>query len=99
MAYAKQWMTRQHAMSNPRHARLFRNGRNQAIRIPREMELPGEEVLVRKEGGRLIIEPIEREGLLPWLHSLAPLDQAFPDVDQGLTGLDDPDLADFSDQS
>ncbi|MEX2281730.1 MAG: AbrB/MazE/SpoVT family DNA-binding domain-containing protein, partial [Gemmatimonadota bacterium] len=30
-------------MSAPRRVRLFRNGRNQAIRIPREFELPGDE--------------------------------------------------------
>ena len=33
-------------MSSPeRHARLFRNGRNQALRIPREFELEGNEAL------------------------------------------------------
>ena len=41
-----------------RHASLFRNGRNQAVRIPREFELEGNEVLVRKEGERLILTPI-----------------------------------------
>ena len=46
-----------------RHVRLFRNGRNQAVRIPREFELEGEEAIMRKEGGRLIVEPI-REGWL-----------------------------------
>lgn len=28
-------------MSLDRHVKLFRNGRNQAVRIPREFELPG----------------------------------------------------------
>ena len=41
-----------------RHVRLFRNGRNQALRIPREFELEGEEALIHKEGDRLIVEPI-----------------------------------------
>ena len=41
-----------------RRARLFRNGRNQAIRIPREFELPGTEALLRQEGDRLAIEPL-----------------------------------------
>jgi antitoxin VapB len=44
-------------MGAERHAKLFRNGRNQAVRIPREFELPGDEVVMRKEGNRLIIEP------------------------------------------
>ena len=36
---------------------LFRNGRNQAVRIPREFELPGKEAIMRSEDGRLVIEP------------------------------------------
>jgi antitoxin VapB len=39
-----------------RHVRLFRNGRNQALRIPREFELEGDEAILRKEGDRLIVE-------------------------------------------
>ena len=39
-----------------RRASLFRNGRNQAVRIPREFEMEGTEVLMRKEGDRLIDE-------------------------------------------
>ncbi|MBV8102168.1 MAG: AbrB/MazE/SpoVT family DNA-binding domain-containing protein, partial [Verrucomicrobia bacterium] len=40
-----------------RRVKLFKNGRNQAVRIPREFELPGEDAIMRKEGRRLIIEP------------------------------------------
>ena len=40
-----------------RHVKLFKNGRNQAVRIPREFELPGEDAIIRKDGQRLIIEP------------------------------------------
>lgn len=40
-----------------RHVKLFKNGRNQAVRIPREFELPGEDAVMRKEGTRLILEP------------------------------------------
>jgi antitoxin VapB len=43
-------------MSLERHVKLFRNGRNQAVRIPREFELPGEDAIIRKERDRLIIE-------------------------------------------
>ena len=45
-------------MNSERHVSLFRNGRNQAVRIPREFELEGTEAIIRKEGARLIIEPI-----------------------------------------
>jgi antitoxin VapB len=33
-----------------RHVKLFKNGRNQAVRIPREFELPGEDAIMRKDG-------------------------------------------------
>ena len=47
------------AAPNTRRVRFFRNGANQAVRIPREFELPGEEAIVRREGDTLIIEPVE----------------------------------------
>ena len=76
-------------MATPeRHVRLFRNGRNQALRIPREFELEGEEALIRKEGDRLIVEPIRKGQLLALLASLEPLDEPFPDVDEDLPPLD-----------
>ncbi len=63
-----------------RHVKLFKNGRNQAIRIPREFELPGSEAVMRKEGQRLIIEPVEPKSLLAVLAALQPLDEEFPPV-------------------
>jgi antitoxin VapB len=76
-------------MSGDRHVRLFRNGRNQAIRIPVEFELPGEEAIMRRDGDRLIIEPVRKRGLVAVLKSLKPLDDTFPDVDDGLLPLPD----------
>ena len=75
-----------------RLVRLFRNGRNQALRIPREFALEGNEAIMRKEGDRLIVEPIRKGRLLALLEGLEPLDEAFPDVDEGLTPLNDVDL-------
>jgi antitoxin VapB len=63
-----------------RHVRLFRNGRTQAVRIPREFELPGKDAIMRKEGERLIIEPAPPKSLLALLATLAPLDDEFPPV-------------------
>jgi antitoxin VapB len=60
-----------------RHVKLFKNGRNQAVRIPREMELPGEDAVIRKEGNRLIIEPVPPVSLLAVLATLEPLDEDF----------------------
>ena len=76
-------------MPSERHVRLFRNGRNQALRIPREFELEGEEAIIRKEGDRLIVEPVRMGGLLALLSSLQPIDETFPDVDESLLPLDD----------
>jgi antitoxin VapB len=66
---------------NPeRHVKLFKNGRNQAVRIPREFELPGEDAIIRKEGQRLIIEPAPPKSLLGVLATLTPIDEEFPPI-------------------
>ena len=75
-----------------RHVRLFRNGRNQALRIPREFELAGDEAIMRKEGDRLIVEPVGKGRLLVLLASLEPLEETFPDIDEDLPPLDEVEL-------
>lgn len=82
-----------------RHVRLFRNGTNQAVRIPREFELDTQEATMRKVGNTLVIEPVKpsfpkgsREAVLQMLdelRKLGPTDDEFPDVDEGLLPLDD----------
>lgn len=57
-----------------KQARLFRNGANQALRIPREFEFDTEEVTLRREGRRLIVEPVTSETLAQVLDSFEPLD-------------------------
>lgn len=79
-------------MSSERHIRLFHNGRNQALRIPREFELDGNEAIIHKDGNRLIIEPLKKPGLLDVLSSLKPLTEDFPDIDSGVMPLDDIEL-------
>ena len=79
-----------HALSpspRPKEAKLYRNNRSQAVRIPVEFELPGDRVLIHREGVRLIIEPVTRptdiiELLAQWRSEppLEPQDQ-FPDID------------------
>lgn len=63
-----------------RHVKLFKNGRNQAVRIPREFELPGEDAIIRKEGDRLILSPAPAKSLLAVLASLPTLDEEFPPI-------------------
>ena len=69
-------------MTPERHVKLFRNGRNQAVRIPREFELPGEDAVMRKEGDRLVIEPARPRSLLAVLATLAPLEEELPPIDE-----------------
>lgn len=65
-----------------RHVKLFRNGRNQALRIPREFELPGEDAVLRKDGERLIVEPAPPRSLLARLATLRSLEEDFPPIDE-----------------
>ena len=65
-----------------RHARLFRNGRNQAVRIPREFELQAGEVMTFKEDDRLVLVPVNRSPTLAEILSgLTPLEEDFPQID------------------
>ena len=81
--------------SRPKEAKLFRNNRSQAVRIPVEFELPGDRVLIHREGSRLIIEPVSRptniiELLAEWRAEspLEPQDQ-FPDIEDAPAAPED----------
>lgn len=80
--------TKNHRSPSGRHVRLFRNGRNQALRIPREFELAGDEAIISRDGDRLIVAPVQTEGLLALLAGLRPLEESFPDIDEFLPPLD-----------
>ena len=67
---------------------LFRNGRNQALRIPREFELAAEKAIIRKKGDKLIIEPVRTGGLLALLATLEDIETTFPDMDEALLPAD-----------
>lgn len=82
-----------------RNVSLFRNGANQAVRIPKDFELPGNQATMRRVGNRLIIEVVEPKhprgspaALLAALESMKdwePVLEEFPDVDAGMLPLDD----------
>jgi antitoxin VapB len=42
-------------------AKIFMHGRSQAVRLPKEFRLPGQECRVRREGNAVILEPIEMD--------------------------------------
>jgi antitoxin VapB len=68
-------------MAKQRRVSLFRNGRNQAVRLPVEFELPVDEAIMRRDGDRLMIEPVRKRRLLALLKRTKPLDENFPEID------------------
>lgn len=76
-------------MQNSRHVSLLTTGQDQVLTIPHEFALSGTEVLLRKEGHRLIVEPIPPNSLLSLLTTLQDITDNFPDVDEALLPLDD----------
>ena len=96
---ASENMTTHAADPGARQVRLFRNGANQAVRIPKEFELPGKDAVMRREGNRLIIEVLPDKpkkgtvaalvAALEAIRHLEPVEEPFPDVDEGLLPLDD----------
>ena len=71
-------------MLDDRLVSRFRNGRNQAVRIPREFELQGTQALMRRDGDSLVITPIKPLSLLDVLAAMTPLDEDFPALDDPL---------------
>jgi antitoxin VapB len=76
-------------MTEHRHVRLFRNGRNQAVRIPVEFELPGNEAIIHREGERLVIEPIRKRGLVALLKTMKPIEPGIPEIDDAVPKPED----------
>ncbi len=76
-------------MENSRHVSLHQNGIDQVLTIPPEFALSGTEVLLRKEGQRLVIEPLPSHSLLALLTTLPDIPEPFADIDEGLAPLAD----------
>ena len=55
-------------------AKIFQNGGSQAVRLPKEYRFPEGEVLVRREGRRVILEPLDE-----WPASFRACLGAWPD--------------------
>ena len=70
-------------------ARLFRNGRSQAVRIPKEWEFAGEAVEMRQlPDGNLLLVPAETAGLVEYLQTAEPwTGGAFVETDDDLLPL------------
>ena len=68
-------------MTEHRHVKLFRNGRNQAVRIPVEFELPGNEAIIHRDGDRMVIEPVRKRGLVALLKTMRPIESGIPEIE------------------
>ncbi len=68
-------------MQTGRQVSIFRNGKNQAIRIPKEFELDAKEAIIHKKGDKLIIEPVKKKSLLKLLSSWEGDIAEFPHVE------------------
>jgi len=68
-------------MAEQKRVKLFRNGRDQTVRIPMEFELPGDEAILHRDGDRLIVESARKRGLIALLNTMEPLEDEFPDID------------------
>lgn len=82
-------------MPTVKRAKLFQTGRSQAVRLPKEFRFEGKEVLIRRSGAGVVLEPVPQDWT--WLHELrARLD---PEVVDGLRDqpniAERPDVAEF----
>ncbi len=71
-------------MPEERRAKLFMNGRSQAVRLPKEFRFDGSEVRIRKVGSAVILEPVEKRGWPPgfWeeFDRLPPISEEFEEA-------------------
>lgn len=52
-----------HAMGNSvKRAKLFANGRSQAVRLPKEFRFPGSEVSIERRGEEVVLRPVHPAG-------------------------------------
>ena len=58
-------------------AKIFQNGRSQAVRLPKEFRLKGNMVKIKKEGDRVILEPFESSNWPEGFWELFPEDPDF----------------------
>ena len=64
------------------------------MRIPADLELAGDRMMIHLDGDRLIIKPVHGESLLEVLAGLEPLgpEDQFPDIDDTLLPVKEIDM-------
>ena len=84
------------AETTEKRAKLFMNGRSQAVRLPKEFRFEGKEVRIRRHGNGVLLEPVgskmgadDLERVRKAMKSLGPADPEFAAmVDVALHRLD-----------
>jgi len=76
-------------MAPVREVSLFRNGRNQALRVPRDFELPGDTAYIYQDGSRLIVEPAPKQTFAALFADWGPLAEMLPDIEDEPMPLDE----------
>lgn len=80
-----------------RRAKLFMHGGSQAVRLPKEFRFEGKEVVIRKRGDSVVLEPVKRDWAAFWAELdrirgdaqvVRPPQPEWPDRD---FGFDDPE--------
>ena len=56
-------------------------GVNQTVSIRKELELPGHEAIMHRNGDRLVIMPVRKRGLIALLKTVKPFEEGFPAID------------------
>jgi antitoxin VapB len=74
------------SLIEPKRAKLFMHGGSQAVRLPKEFRFDGKEVVIRKQGNKVILEPVKRDMAAVWaeidrLRGDAPPLEAPPDLE------------------
>jgi antitoxin VapB len=49
-----------------RRAKLFMHGGSQAVRLPKEFRFEGKEVVIRKQGDCIVLQPLKRDMAAFW---------------------------------
>ena len=68
-------------MTESATAKIFKHGRSQAVRLPKEFRLPGKEVRVRRIGRAVLLEPIDY-----LRRDLETMRAIFAEIDRRLAG-------------
>jgi len=65
-------------------AKLFMNGRSQAVRLPKEFRFEGTEVLIRREGNKIVLSPMPISWKIFFEDVPLPSEDFMAERDQGI---------------